>query len=209
MTATPITLYHCPQTRSSSCLTLLEALKAPYRLHLVNIKTGEQNTPAYQAINPMGKVPTLGHGQAIITESIAIFIYLADLFPDAGLAPALNDPARGPYLRWMAYYAATFEPTLIDRYKHPTDDPAPGPFGDYATQLALVNDHLTKGPFLLGDRYSAADILWASALRWITLFKLVPETPAITAYIGRVTAQPGFAEAAAIDQKILAEQGAA
>eukprot|EP01136_Pigoraptor_vietnamica_P020934 Opistho-1_new@70512 len=99
-----VTLFHCPQTRSSGALLLLEELQADYRLHVLNMKAGEHRQPAYLAINPMGKVPAVLHGDALVTEQVAIFIYLADLYPEAGLAPALGDPLRGPYLRWMAYY---------------------------------------------------------------------------------------------------------
>jgi glutathione S-transferase len=99
-----VTLYHSPNSRSSAALTLLEELGAPYRLHVLNMKAGEQRQPAYLAINPMGKVPAVKHRDALITEQVAIYIYLADLFSDAGLAPHLGDPLRGPYLRWLAFY---------------------------------------------------------------------------------------------------------
>src|SRR2546430_1490368 len=107
-----ITLFHAPQTRSSGTLTLLEELGAPYELHVLNMKAGEQLGSAYRAINPLGKVPAIRHRGALVTEQVAIFLYLADLFPAAGLAPglaprlapAIGDPLRGPYLRWLVYY---------------------------------------------------------------------------------------------------------
>src|SRR5690349_14041878 len=98
-----ITLFHAPQSRSSAALILLEELDAPYELRVINMKAGEQRQPAYLQINPMGKVPAMMHRGALVTEQVAIFLYLADLFPDAGLAPALGDALRGPYLRWMAF----------------------------------------------------------------------------------------------------------
>ena len=120
-----ITLYHSPNTRSSGALTLLEELGVPYELHVLNMKAGEQRGPRYLAVNPMGKVPALKHGDALITEQVAIFLYLADLFPEAKLAPPIGDPLRGPYLRWMIFYAACFEPAVIDGATH--RDPAPQP----------------------------------------------------------------------------------
>src|SRR3569832_2460621 len=93
---------------------LLEELGAKFELKLINMKVGEQRQPAYLAINPMGKVPALRHGDALITEQVAIFLYMADLFPQAKLAPAIDDPQRGPYLRWLVYYAAAFEPAVVD-----------------------------------------------------------------------------------------------
>ncbi len=134
-----VTLYHSPHTRSTGALILLEELGAPYDLHVLNMKAGEQRQPAYLAVNPMGKVPALRHGDAIITEQVAVYLYLADLFPEAGLAPQIGDPLRGPYLRWMVFYAACFEPAVVDRAaKH---EPAPqtmSPYGDYDTMLNTV-----------------------------------------------------------------------
>ena len=98
----PVTLFYSPQTRATGARVLLEELGAPYDLHVVNMKAGEQHQPAYLAINPLGKVPAIRHGQALVTEQVAITIYLADLFPQAGLTPALDDNRRGPYLRWIA-----------------------------------------------------------------------------------------------------------
>ena len=91
-----VVLYHAPNTRSSGTMVLLEELGAPYELHVLDMKAGEQRDPAYLAINPMGKVPAIRHGDALITEQVAIYIYLADLFPEAGLAPPIGDPLRGP-----------------------------------------------------------------------------------------------------------------
>ena len=111
-----ITLYYSPQSRAMGARVLLEELGAPYDLQILNMKAGEQRRPAYLAINPLGKVPAIYHGEALVTEQVAIFIYLADLFPEAGLTPALNDPRRGPFLRWIAYYGSSFEPALIDKF---------------------------------------------------------------------------------------------
>ena len=111
-----ITLYYSPQTRATGARILLEELGAPYDLHVLNMKAGEQRQPAYLAINPLGKVPAIRQGEALVTEQVAIFIYLADLFPEAGLTPALDDPDRGPYLRWMTYYGSSFEPAVIDHF---------------------------------------------------------------------------------------------
>src|SRR6201993_282225 len=156
-----LTLFHSPNTRSSGALTLLEELGVPYELHVLNMKAGEQRQPSYLAINPMGKVPALRHGDALITEQVAIFLYLADLFPEAGLAPPIGDRLRGPYLRWMVFYAACFEPAVIDCSTQ--RDPAPlpmSPYGDFETMFKKLTDHPPKGPYLLGERFSAAAGLW-------------------------------------------------
>ena len=203
-----VTLYHSPNTRSTGALILLEELGAPYRLQVINMKAGEQRKPAYLAINPMGKVPAVKHGDALVTEQVAVFLYLADLFPQAGLAPPIGDPLRGPYLRWMVFYGSCFEPALVDRaQKRDPAPPAMSPYGDYDTMLKTLTDQLTPGPFLLGERFTAADVLWGTALNWTTMFKLVPELPVIRAHIDRVNARPAVARARAKDAELAAAQG--
>src|SRR5215470_7830943 len=159
MAADPIVLFHAPNTRSSGALILLEELSAPYRLHVINMKAAEQRQAGYLAINPMGKVPAIRHGGALITEQVAIFIYLADLFPQAALAPAIGDPLRGPYLRWLVFYGSCFEPAVVDRaLKREPGPTAMMPYGDFDTMLAALVEQLSEGPYILGERLSAADI---------------------------------------------------
>ena len=203
-----VTLFHSPHSRSAGARILLEELGAPYRLHLLDMKKGAQREPAYLAINPMGKVPAIQHGDALVTEQVAVFLYLADVFPQAGLAPAIGDPLRGPYLRWMAFYGSCFEPALIDRaQKHPPIPAAMCPYGDYDTMLKTLTDQLAKGRYLLGERFSAADVLWGTALTWTTIFKLVPELPVITDYMARVNSRPAVQRAREMDAALVAAQG--
>ena len=200
-----LTFYHSPNTRSSGALVLLEELGADYELRVVNMKAGEQRGSAYLAVNPMGKVPAVTHGDALVTEQVAIFLYLADLFPQAQLAPALDDPLRGPYLRWLVYYAAAFEPAIVDRAMKREQAPlAMSPYGDYETMLKTLTDRLARGNYILGERFSAADILWGTALGWTTMFKLVPETPVIMEYVERINARPSVAQVKARDAELSA-----
>ena len=202
-----VTLFHSPNTRSTGALILLEELGADYELHVLNMKAGEQRGAAYLAINPMGKVPALKHGDALVTEQVAVFLYLADLYPEAGLAPAIGDPLRGPYLRWMAFYGSSFEPALVDRaMKREPAPPSTATYGDYDTMLKTLTDQLAAGPYLLGERFSAADVLWGTALTWTTMFKLVPELSVITAYMARVNARPAVARVRAMDAELAASQ---
>ena len=193
-------IYHAPQTRSTAALTLLEELGATYELCLLNMKAGEQRQSAYLAVNPLGKVPAILHRGELITEQVAIFIYLADLFPEAGLAPVVGDSLRGPYLRWLVYYAACYEPALMD--KAMKRDPAPlsmSPYGDFDSMLGTVIDRLWDSPYLLGDVFCAADLLWGMALQWGTMFKMIPEIGTISDYVERVSARPSVAKIAALD----------
>jgi glutathione S-transferase len=204
-----ITLYHAPNTRSSGAFTLLEELGAPYRLQIINMKAGEQRQPAYLAVNPMGKVPAIRHGDALVTEQVAIFIYLADLFPEAKLAPPIGDPQRGPYLRWLVYYGSCFEPAVVDRaLKREPGALAMVPYGDFDTMLGTLTAQLGRGPYMLGERFSAADVLWGGALAWITMFKLVPELPVIMDYVQRIGARPAVAKVKAKDAELAAAQAA-
>lgn len=204
-----ITLYHAPQTRSSGTLLLLEELGAPYKLHLLNMKAGEQRQPAFLAVNPMGKVPAITHNGALITEQVAISLYLADLFPQAGLTPAIGDPRRGPYLRWFAFYAASFEPAMVDKaMQRDGGGQSMSPYGDYDTVLSTLLAQLAQGPYLLGDQPTAADVLWGSALGWMTMFKLVPEQPDVMAYVTRMRERPAAVRARAKDQELAASQQA-
>ncbi|MGY3442215.1 glutathione S-transferase family protein [Bradyrhizobium sp. USDA 4473] len=212
-TAAPIdrvTLYYSPQSRATGTRVLLEELGAPYDLHILNMKAAEQRKAAYLAINPLGKVPAIRHGDALVTEQVAIFIYLADLFPQAGLTPALHDPRRGPYLRWIAYYGSSFEPAVIDHFMK--REPAPitqSPYADYDTMLGALEAQLAKGPYLLGDQTTAADILWGIALSWTMTFGIVPKRDVFVRYVERITARPAFQRITAADQDMAAAHAAA
>lgn len=203
--------YHAPQTRSTGVLTLIEELGlregTDFTMHLLDMKAGEQRQPAYLAVNPMGKVPALRHGEALITEQGAVYIYLADLFPQTGLAPAIGDALRGPYLRWLVFYGSSFEPAVVDRaLKREPAPPSTSPYGDFDTMLGTLTRQLETGPWILGERFTAADVLWGTALRWTTHFDLVPPLPAIQSYIDRVLARPAVRRAQQKDADFAAAQ---
>jgi glutathione S-transferase len=202
-----VTFFHAPNTRSMGTRILLEELGADYDLRVLNVKAGEQRKAEYLAVNPMGKVPAIRHGDALVTEQGAIFLYLADLYPEAGLAPPIGDPLRGPYLRWIVYYGSSFEPALVDRaQKREPAPPSMSPYGDYDTMLKTLTDNLTLGPYMLGERFSAADVLWGTALGWTTKFGLVAHSPVVDAYVGRIEARPAAVRTRALDAELAAAQ---
>ncbi|WP_097459980.1 glutathione S-transferase family protein [Mangrovitalea sediminis] len=205
-----LVLFHSPQTRSSGTLFLLEELGAAYDLHILNMKAGENREPAYLKINPLGKVPALLHGEALITEQVAIAIYLGDLFPEAGLTPAIGDPRRGPYLRWLVYYGSCFEPAIVDRFlKHEPAPPSTSPYGDFDTMLSTLVAEITDKPYLLGDAPTVADMLWGTALNWVTMFGMVERTAIIGRYIDRITSRQAYVDVMARDAVLAAEHEAA
>ncbi|MDX7952780.1 glutathione S-transferase family protein [Lichenihabitans sp. Uapishka_5] len=190
-TTLPITLFYAPQTRATGVRVLLDELGAPYRLHALNRNADDHRSDAFLAVNPLGKVPAVTVGDTLITEQGAIYTYLADLFPEAGLAPALDDPLRGAYLRWLFLYGSCLEPAVVDRFME--REPGPrgmSPYGTYDAVLDLIVAQLTPGPYLFGERFTAADLLWGTALSWLTAFKLVPEDPPIRDYVKRIQARP-------------------
>lgn len=193
-----ITLFHSPRSRSSIAGWMLEEIGIPYRIHTVDLSKGEQLAPEYLAVNPMGKVPALRHGATTVTEAAAICCYLADAFPSAGLAPAIGDPLRGPYLTWLFWSPSCFEPAVIDNYLKR----APGPRGmmgwiDYKSTLDILARRLATGPWLLGERFTAADVVVGAGVSWGLQFGTVESRPEFVAYAERVRARPAFQRAMA------------
>lgn len=209
MNTSRITFFHAPNSRSGGTRALLEELGVDYDMHVLNLRKNEQRQPPYMAVNPMGKVPAIWHRGGLVTEQPAVFIYLADLFAEKGLAPGVDDPLRGPYLRWMVFYGACFEPAVVDRsmQREPVA-PSTCPYGDWDTMFATLVAQLERGPYMLGERFSALDVLWGTALHWTTMFKLVPGLPVIRAYIDRVLSRPAMQRAAAADAELAAAQAA-
>lgn len=210
MSKSDLILYHNPKSRSAGVRVLLEALGVPYAVQFIDFAAGDNRTPGFLALNPLGKLPTILHGESVITEQVAITIYLADRFAAAGLAPALNDPERGPYLRWLAIHAACFEPAVVDHAcKREPVDPATSPYRDYDAVIEMLAAQLARADYLLGDRLTAADILWGTALKWTTEFGIVPKLPVIVAYVNRVGEHPAVTRAGELDAALMTERAPA
>ena len=206
----PLIFYHAPHTRSGDVLALLEELQTPYELKLLNLRSGDQRKPGYLALNPMGKVPCIVHGDTVVTEAVAIFIYLADLFPGAKLAPAIGDPLRGSYLRWLVYYSSCFEPALQDHeMKHKLSPPHTCFYGDYERVVATVTGQLEKHAYIAGDTFTAADIIWGSVLNWLGLERGFTLTPKMRDYAMRIVTRPAIVAARAKDEEYIAQFKAA
>lgn len=205
-----ITFYTNPRSRGQIVRWMLEELGEPYDTVIVEYE--KMKAPEYLAINPMGKVPSIRHGDAIVTEAAAICAYLADAFPQAGLAPAAQDPRRGPYFRWMFFAAGPLEAAVTAKSLNllaPVERKGMVGYGTFEDVVAALETAVTPGPFLCGDQFTAADVYVGAQLWWgVSMFKVIPEKPAFTAYVERIQERPAFKRAQQIDQEAMAPQEA-
>ena len=180
-----LTLYHAPQSRSSRILWLLEELKADYEIAYVDILRADGSGGADERNpHPDKKVPALVHDGELITESIAIMLYLTDLFPDARIAPTVGDPRRGTYLGWLAYYAGVMEPVLNHQfYELGNHEGLARTFGGRAELDQRLLDALEGSPYIMGKNFTAADILFASLGHFIR--EMLPAGKTVDAYLER------------------------
>jgi glutathione S-transferase len=189
-----IVFYHNPQSRSQMAHWMLEEAGAPYRIVPIDFAKGENRTPDFLAINPMGKLPTIVHRGTVVTETAAIIAYVADAFPAAGLAPPPGDPLRGAYYRWLFFGAGCFEPALLDKMMNrpPVERKAAVGWGSYEEVVATLKEALARSPYLLGDMFSAADIYIGSELRFAMMFGApgLKGEKAIEDYVARLSARP-------------------
>jgi glutathione S-transferase len=184
-----VTLYHSPVSRGQIVFWMLEEAGAPYEVKLVRLEKAEHKSPEFLRINPMGKIPAIAHRGTVITETAAICA-----FPAAGLAPDLDDPQRGTYLRWLFFGAGCLEPAIVDRMfsRPPPSSPATMSYGNYADTVNAVEQALTPGPFVLGERFTAVDVYLGAAVGWGLQTKALEARPVFLNYLSRVTQRPAY-----------------
>jgi glutathione S-transferase len=189
-------LYWSPRTRSFTALWLMEETGQPYERVLTDLSSGAQKTADYLAINPMGKVPALKDGDATLAESAAICAYVAERYPQAKLAPPVGDPLRAKFLYWLFFMPGCIEPAMVQISTKIEINPFAAGWGDATRVFDVLDNALAKGPWILGEHFSAADVAIGSALNFsVRLFKMVPSRPSFDAYIARCTARPAFQRA--------------
>jgi glutathione S-transferase len=200
-----LTLYHAVPSRSMVTRWMLEEVGEPYDVHLLSLANGENRAAGYLAINPMGKVPALRHGDVVITENSAICTYLADAFPKAGLNVPIGDPRRGVYLKWLFFGPSCIEPAMTDRAYPRKEEPRRGTlgYGDFETAMNVVAKGVATGRYLMGDQFTAADVVIGSTLRWGMMFKLIPERAEFSAYVGRLGEREALKRAEAKDNALM------
>lgn len=188
-----LTFYHAPRSRSSSILYLLEELGVAYDVIRIDIHADDGAPESYRAIHPHKKVPAIVHDGVIVIERAAICAYLADAFPQAGLAPALDDPMRAAYLSALVYADAVLDPCLVARAQSWDYAPHVVSFGAYEDMLGYLERRLSTHAYAAGERYSAADTQWADGLhRGMHVLGAIPERPVFKAYLARIAARPAF-----------------
>jgi glutathione S-transferase len=206
-----IIFYHNPMSRARVVHWMLEEVGAPYRVELVDFSKGEQKKPPFLAVNPMGKLPAIVHRGTVITETGAICTYLADAFPGAGLAPRWDEPARGSYLRWMFFGAGCIDSALIDRMlARPAPDRTSAlGYGRYEDVMQTLEQAITPGPYILQERFSAADVYIGAQIGFGMRTKSIEPRPAFQAYLDRLLQRPAYQRFEEQGGKLVAQMNAA
>lgn len=201
-----ITLYWYPKTRATRTLWLLEELALPFDMKMIDLRSDSAKAdPGFKAASPMGKVPAIRDGDVAMAESAAIALYLADRYPEANLAPAIDAPDRGHYLYWSTYTPAVIEPAMMERFNQWKVNPQSSGWGDFDLMISTLETALADGPWILGQKFSAADTLLGSSVNFIKMFGIMPESPVLESYLERCLARPAFQNA--INRTVSAEGG--
>lgn len=205
--ADELVLYTHPMSRGRVARWMLEEVGQPYRAEVLDYGAA-MKAPEYLAVNPMGKVPALRHGEVVVTETAAICAYLADVFPEAGLAPPPGDPARGPYHRWLFFCAGPLETAVTNKalgLAVPPGKEAMAGFGTYDAVIDTLEGALSQSDHLAGDRFTAADLYVGAHLGWGMMFGTIEKRPAFARFVERVDARPAAKRANEIDDALMPE----
>ena len=197
-------LYFAPMTRAETCLWMDEELGGVCDVKSYHLHTGGHKVDEVLAVNPLGKLPAMTVGDQVVTEAAAICAFLADRHADKGLAPQLDDPLRGPYFRWIMMSGAGLEPAMLDKFAGIVrENPASTGHGSFDDVLGLVETAIVAdGPYLLGDKFTTADVVMGSTVRFAAMFGAIEEKEPFTAYLNRIKARPAFQRAQARSEKI-------
>ena len=201
-----LSLYYHPYSRAAGTLWALEEAGVDYGLKVIDIMKGEQKGAELMAINPMGKLPTLVDGDIVVTEAAAIALYLADRYVPH-LAPALDDPQRGTYLRWSLFAPSVIEPAVMARHSGWSVKEGSAGWGSFDAMLAAAESAIAGKSFVLGETFSMADVVFGGLLRFLIGFKQIEPTPGFSAYVERLDARPAFQRAEAKNAAMRKELG--
>ena len=205
--ADELIFYTNPMSRGRLVRWILEEVSQPYRTEILDYDT-TMKAPAYLAINPMGKVPALRHGDAIVTECAAICAYLADAFPATGLAPPPGDRLRGPYYRWLFFGAGPVEQAWTNQamgFAVPPDKERIAGYGNFAKVMDVLEQAVSRGPYLVGSAFTAADLYIGSHLGFGMQFGMTEKRPAFERYVARLMSRPAAVRARELDEALIAK----
>ena len=201
--------YTNPMSRGRIARWMLEEVGAPYRTEVLDFGA-TMKAPAYLAVNPMGKVPAIRHGDVVVTEAAAICAYLADAFPQAGLAPEPGSRLRGPFYRWLFFAAGPLEAAVTNKA---LNFPAPegrgqamAGYGSYEAVMDALEGAVSRGDYLVGDRFTAADLYVGAHIAWGLMFGSIDKRPAFERYAARLEARPAAQRANALDDALMPDQ---
>jgi glutathione S-transferase len=202
-------LLHHPFSRAAGVVWTLEEIGEPYELAFVDIRAGAQKSPEHLALNPMGKVPVLIDGDAVVTEGAAIALYLADRYASGRLAPKLDDPRRAAYFRWTLFAPSVIEPGMSAKSAGWEFKPGQVGWGDHDTMVKTMEHAIAGRDYILGDQFSIADVVFGGTIRFMLRFGLLTPSPTFTAYAERLGARPACQRADARNAAIAKEHGLA
>jgi glutathione S-transferase len=195
-----ITLYHRPKTRSSRFLFLLEELEAPYRVQLVSVRQRDgSGAPDPANPHPHGKVPAIADDGSVVFESSAIALYLTDKFTKNHLGPLVGEAQRGTYLSWLAYYAGVFEPSVLSKFMKVAVPRGTAGWVELEEVMPAILARLAAGSYMLGEHFTAVDVLFGTTFAQFAQSGLLPQSPLIDAYVQRIVSRPAFARGMARD----------
>lgn len=205
-----LVLYHAVPSRSITTHWMLEEIGVPYRIERLSLETQENRQPEYLAVNPLGKVPALRHGDTVVTETAAICAYLAETFPEAGLDVPVGSPHRGAYLRWLFFAPVTLEPAVLWRTVEASKLAADyQPFADLDEVAGVLADTLRGREFIVGDHFSAADVMIGASIMWGTrLMPVMPKHPELLEYWHRLEQRPAWQRSFGEDEQIMQAKAA-
>ena len=186
-------LFYAPQTRSTRALWMLEECGLDYELELVDIRSAaRQDSDEFRRASPMGKVPALVDGGAAMSESAAVCLYLADRYAPGRLAPALDDDRRGRFLYWLMYTPAVVEPAMSEKFAGVEPNRARSGWGDFDLMIETWEQGLGERPWILGDEFTAADVMLGSSAVFLRMFEMLPEAPVLSGYAARCLARDAY-----------------
>jgi glutathione S-transferase len=203
----PVTLLHHPFTRAANVVWMLEEVGIKYELKYIDLRAGDHKKESTRSHNPMGKLPTLIDGDVAVTESAAIGLYLADRYAPGRLAPALDVPERGTYLRWSFYAPSVIEPGCMAKAAKWEFKAQQAGWGTYDEMLDTISAAIGEGPWLLGEQFTMADVVFGGTVRFMTMFGMLDKRPEYMAYVERCEAREAHRKAREINERIIEERG--